>query len=301
MPFKARTESIELKILRILDLQMNLTVDEQKYYLNLEKGFEGEVQFDLLTEKLQGECFILNDLLLEINNTKFQIDTLIIYQETIYLFEVKNYKGDFCYEPDSFRTIYGKEIKNPLDQLKRSKSLLRQLIQNLGYNLPIEAYVVFINPEFTLYQAPQDQPFIFPTQLNRFMKKLDMTPSKLNRKHKKLADQLVSLHISESPCTGLPTYEYKQLKKGLTCKVCHSFSMSVQGKKLVCDVCGCEEEVESAFLRSVEEFKLLFPDQKITTNVIHDWCKVIKSKKRISRILGKNFKMKGVRQWAFYE
>jgi hypothetical protein len=301
MSFKARTESLELKILRILNTRMDLTEDKQKYYLNLEKGFEGEVQFDLLTEKLNSDCFILNDLLLEISNTKFQIDSLIIYQETIYLFEVKNFEGDFCLEPDSFHTFSGKEIKNPLDQLKRSNSLLRQLIRNLGHNLPIEAYIVFINPEFTLYQVPKNLPFIFPTQLNRFLKKLNMKPSRLNNSHRKLADQLVFLNITESPFAQPLTYEYDQLKKGIRCKVCSSFSMSVRGNEVVCNECGCEELVASAVMRSVEEFKLLFPNRKISTNEIHEWCGVVESKKRISRILGRNFKIMGVGQWAVYK
>ena len=36
----------------------------------------------------------------KINNTTFQIDTLIIISETIYFFEVKNYEGDYYYESD---------------------------------------------------------------------------------------------------------------------------------------------------------------------------------------------------------
>ncbi|MDP4162651.1 MAG: nuclease-related domain-containing protein, partial [Bacillota bacterium] len=180
MLLKARTESDLLKILRILNTRMELTTEAQKYYLHLEKGFEGEVQFDLLTEKIQSDCLILNDLLLEVNNTKFQIDSLIIYQELIYNFEIKTNEGDYYYEADKLFMISGKEIKNPLDQSKRSSSLLRQLLQNQGFNLTIESYVIFINPEFTLYQAPQNLPFVYPTQLNRFMKKLITKPSHLN-------------------------------------------------------------------------------------------------------------------------
>jgi hypothetical protein len=76
---------------------------------------------------------------------------------------------------------------------------LRQLLLNLGFNPQIDASVVFINPNFTLYQAPLNKPFIFPTQLDQYWDKLNTKPSKLNRKHKKLADQLISLHITESP------------------------------------------------------------------------------------------------------
>ena len=65
--------------------------------------------------------------------------------------------------------------------------------------------------------------------------------------------------------------------------------------------CGHEELLEAAVMRSVKEFKLLFPTKKVTTNVIYEWCNVVKSKKRIRKILGKNFTKAGVHQWTFYE
>jgi len=196
MAYKPSSVPEELKVLRILNNRMDLTSEQEKYYLYKEKGFEGEVQFDLLTEQLQSDCLILNDLLLEVNNTFFQIDTLILFQEIIYLFEVKNYEGDYCYRKERFETISGKEIKNSLDQLNRSTSLLRQLLQKFGYHLTIEAYVVFINPEFFLYQAPTDKPIIYPAQLPQLMRKLNNEPSKL-------LTGLQRLRINSFHCTRL--------------------------------------------------------------------------------------------------
>ncbi|PLR98182.1 nuclease-related domain-containing protein [Bacillus sp. T33-2] len=298
---KPRSEPAEIKILTYLNTRMELPENDKQNYLFLKKGYEGEVLFDSLTEKLQCECFIINDLLLEMNNTMFQIDSLIVSQNTIYLFEIKNYEGDFYYERDRLYTKTQSEIKNPLLQLKRSESLLRQLLQKLGFPFPIEAWVVFINPEFTLYQAPLNEPIIFPSQLNRFMKKVNTTQSKLNGQHWKIAEKLTSLHIEESPYNRLPAYEYNQLRKGITCKVCHSFFVSVRSKKCVCDVCEHEEAVDCAVLRSVEECKLLFPGSNITTNLIHEWCKVIETKKKINRILHSHLKIEGVRQWAYFK
>lgn len=89
-------EPKELKILRCLDPRMHLSAKEKLYLDNLEKGYEGELIFEKeWLEPLLGECFILNDCLFEVNNTYFQIDTLLILQKMIYLFDVKNYEGDF--------------------------------------------------------------------------------------------------------------------------------------------------------------------------------------------------------------
>ena len=55
MLLKSRAESHELLIMRSLNTRLELTEKEKFHYLNLEKGYEGEVNFDLLAESLQEE------------------------------------------------------------------------------------------------------------------------------------------------------------------------------------------------------------------------------------------------------
>jgi len=78
MPNKPRTKPVELQILSSLNMRMTLSSKDRQHFFNLKRGYEGEVKFDALTEKLQCDCFILNDLLLQANKTLFQIDSLII-------------------------------------------------------------------------------------------------------------------------------------------------------------------------------------------------------------------------------
>lgn len=81
MFIKPRTVSAELKLLRYLNLRISFSVEETQYYLNLEKGFDGELYFDELLGKLSGDWLVISDLLIEVNNTIFQIDSLLIYQK----------------------------------------------------------------------------------------------------------------------------------------------------------------------------------------------------------------------------
>jgi hypothetical protein len=141
------------------------------------------------------------------------------------------------------------------------------LILSLGYNLPIESLIVFINPEFTLHQSPLNYPFLFPTQLNRYINKFESITSKLTINHSNLAVNKYS---------NLPTYRRDQLRKGITCAKCNSFSVTDVGKNCVCEECGHTEALSLAVMR-------------------------IDSKKQIRRILDKNFNMVGVRQWAYYK
>jgi hypothetical protein len=302
MAYKERIESEELKLFRSLNNRMVLPSKEKKIYLYLEKGYKGELMFDQLTdENLDPKKFlVLNDLRLETSSTNFQIDSFIISQGTHFPCEVKNYEGDYYYKSDQFYLENDTVIQNPLDQIKRSDTLLQQVFQKINYSISIKSNVFFVNPAFTLYQAPLDKPIIYPTQLSKYLDEFNAKPSILNEDHYKLADYLVKEHKPASPYTRLSLYNYEQLSKGLTCFSCHSFPVLAGETKLVCNVCGLVEKVEDGILRSVKELQLLFPNIKITTNLVYEWCKVIESRKQIRRILQKHYKMMGTRHSTYY-
>lgn len=55
MAYKPRPEREELTIYRSLNARSELSEEEKRTYFRLKKGFEGEVMFDSLTEKLLSE------------------------------------------------------------------------------------------------------------------------------------------------------------------------------------------------------------------------------------------------------
>ena len=302
MLLKDRYKSRELMMMCILNTRMELSEKERYYYQNLQKGYDGEVKFDQITDHLKEDRYIINDLLLEVNNSYFQIDKLIISQDRILLLDIKNFDGDFYLDSDRLYSVKtGRECKNPNDQIKRSTTLFRQLLQNHKLNYLVEPSIIFINPEFTLYQAPMDSPFILPTQVKRFLNNLNGTRSNLNDGHRKLAQKLISLHQTHNPYTQLPHYNYDQVLKGNYCNKCKSFHVTMKKRKFVCQKCDTQENVHDAILRNVEEFKLLFPERKITTQSIDEWCKVDLSQKTIYRILNKHFSKLGNKRYSYYE
>jgi hypothetical protein len=171
----------------------------------------------------------------------------------------------------------------------------------LSYHSLINAKVLFINSEFSLFQAPLGKPLILPTQVKRFLKRLNTTPSKLSEKHRIFAEKLVSLHLTESPYTQLPSYRYDEVRKGITCHKCTSFFISIKGRSCLCHECGYKENLSLALIRCVKEYKLLFPKRRVTTTEIYLWCNEIIPKQRVRRFLEKNFKIVGIHQWAYYE
>jgi len=270
---------------------MNLSTNQKTTLDNLNKGYEGEWKFYKLLEKeLTADSLALYGLQFEVNNSEFQIDCLLIVQNSIFLFEVKNYEGDFYIEGGRwYAEPSGNEVRDPLHQINRSEILFRRLLQQLGYNLTVKSYIVFVNSEFHLYQAPINQSIIFPGQLMRFIKTLNNMTGSVTKRHTRLADQLALRHIHNSSHERLPKYTYEELKKGIVCRVCANFLSHSNMMTLRCDKCGSEEDMESVIMRSVREFNLLFPERRITTSAIFEWCKIY-SKKTIRRILKKTMK-----------
>ncbi|MEQ2525685.1 nuclease-related domain-containing protein [Bacillaceae bacterium CLA-AA-H227] len=302
MILKPRSESPELLILRALSPRKNLTEKEKQYYVGLEKGYEGEVKFDKLMETHLNDVPFLNDILLEQNNSLFQIDSLGCSKDGLYLFDIKNFEGDFIVDGDTWKTTNGTEIKNPYHQLTRCDTLLRRYLLERKYNIPIKPYLIFINPHFTLYNAPQNPTIILPTQLEKFIEKLQMDTSNPGTKYTKLVEHILSDTRPSYPNSNLPKYEYSELRKGIFCSECGSTMLSDIDRlgKVYC--CGCRhvESLESAILRSVRDFQLLFPEKKVTTVGIFDWCNGIVGYRTILRLLIKNFKRAGNGKATFY-
>lgn len=302
IPSRKNSTPMELNVLRYLQPRMSLSAAEKINYNNLTKGYRGERKLhDILDKRLSSDYLIINDLRLKVNHTEFQIDILLIGQNKIYPLEVNNYEGDFYIQKDNWYSVSsGNEIRNPLHQLKRSELLLQKFLQHIGINFSIEPYIIFINPEFYLYQATLDLPIIFPTQVNRFIQQLNAVSFNQTGLQQDLAKQFTDRHLYQSSHERLPDYQYEALRKGIVCKSCTRYLAPLNYKILICKSCGDNEDVESAVKRSIVEFTTLFPNKKITTSTIHEWCYVIESKKSIRRILKKHMDTIGKGRHTYY-
>lgn len=304
MFLKERKESKDLLKMRYLRPRMPFASKDEVYYWRLEKGYKGELQFDrIIREHLPGNKLIVNDLLLQQNQTYFQIDSLIFSQSSLYLIDVKTFEKDIYVEGDKWKSVGGTDINNPLHQLERCAILLQKVLHEKGYrNLPIRPYLIFIHPQFTLFNAPLNPSIILPTQIPRFLDQLKKQSSMIADRDMKLLRHLINLHIVDPPITNVPHYQFESLQKGLICSKCTNLIDAEDSDPiLVCPHCGTIEKVESAILRSVEELRILFPDQAITTNVVYEWCGGVRSKKTVQRILYKNFKSIARGPYSYYE
>ncbi|MFA9555839.1 nuclease-related domain-containing protein [Evansella sp. AB-rgal1] len=259
---------------------------------NDKKGLAGEQYVDTLLEKLSFDHYSLKGLSLTWNGSKFQLDNSIISQQILYNLEVKNLEGDYYIEDDKWYSLdSGKSRTNHLNQLDRADTLLRQMVNYYQLNLQVKSLLLFPNPQFTLFQASKDLPIILPTQLNKFIDKLNTVPSTLNQQHRWLADKMIALHKEEAPYQYISTpYQFELLKKGVVCKCCRLLLIeTVRGRTFYCSACKHKESVDEGIIRMVKEFRLLFPERRVETPVIFDWCGRVISMKTIWRVLNTNY------------
>ncbi|MCM3599225.1 NERD domain-containing protein [Robertmurraya korlensis] len=290
----------ELLVLRYLrGRQKELDVEHLKI---LEKGFSGELQWDsfVIDTLTSSSYLLLNDLLLTSSGGQmFQIDSLLL-RKKFFIFEVKNYDGEYFVENDRWYSIGKTEIQNPLIQLQRTETGFRRLLKDLGIHLPVEAYVVFVNPEFTLFNAPHHPSLLLPSQLKRFILKMKQETYEMTKKDQIISNKISACHIEKSPYVRLPSYSYEDLEKGIRCGCCGRFLFPLSQSYVYCEMCRNKEAVETAVLRNVTEYQTLFPQKLVTTIGILEWCGGIVSEKTIRRILKKNFKTQGANRHTHF-
>lgn len=277
---------------------MRLEKKHHNYYLNFDKGFIGECGIDGQTERLGPNCLVLNDLQLEIRLAPFQIDTLLIGANKMVLLEIKNFEGVHQWGERKLTKESGLSLENPTLQVQKTQTRLEFLLESLGCQMRVEAYVVFINPEFTLYNVPNDAGYILPSQIPEFFRTLQKQLTKPSEEQYELAKALVNLHDPDYPCK-MPEYNFNQLRKGIPCPQCGTLAETFKGHYQTCVSCGQRMNVKRSIKASIEEFHILFPEEKMSTSRMLEWCGS-GDKNRVYRVLKEGYSAIGKNSGRYY-
>lgn len=119
-------------------------------------GKEGELQAKkILNHYLNENDLLLNNVNISIHGRNTELDYVIINNNGVFIFEVKNFSGKLVgneddqywnkYKISRGNKEYIKEIRNPIKQLKREIYLLKEYLKYYGVDLWIEGYVLFVN------------------------------------------------------------------------------------------------------------------------------------------------------------
>ncbi|MFL2133642.1 nuclease-related domain-containing protein [Desemzia sp. FAM 24101] len=305
MIYKKRKKPTVLAMLEVLYKRAQLSAKVHKYYMNQKKGYYGECCFDVLTEKLECDCLILNDLPFQDDGNEFQIDALIITAYAIYLYEIKNYEGTYYYKDGFFRSVFSDfKFESPIEWLNRKETYLQKILYEYGINLPIKSFIVFVHPEFTLYDVSYSERVLLPTYIPQHFRQTNQLDGKLTQEHIYVASKLCEVSAQSIPTLkGVPSYEYDELKKGLICENCGEFIHEVKDKDktITCAGCGYREVAAECIFRHIEEYKMMFPGRRVAFNLVDDWCGGLVTVKRIRYVFKKYYQAHGSGRGRYYE
>lgn len=140
-------------IILFIFLLLSLSNDEDQKRI---AGKEGELQAKkILNHYLNENDLLLNNLNISIHGRNTELDYVVINNNGVFIFEVKNFSGQLVGDEDDQywnkykisrgNKEYIKEVRNPIKQLKREIYLLKEYLKYYGVDLWIEGYVLFVN------------------------------------------------------------------------------------------------------------------------------------------------------------
>lgn len=140
-------------IILFIFLLLSLSNDEDQKRI---AGKEGELQAKkILNHYLNENDLLLNNVNISIHGRNTELDYVVINNNGVFIFEVKNFSGKLVgneddqywnkYKISRGNKEYIKEIRNPIKQLKREIYLLKEYLKYYGVDLWIEGYVLFVN------------------------------------------------------------------------------------------------------------------------------------------------------------
>lgn len=209
-----REKPYNLQILEKLNARLTLDSSVKKYYINLSSSFKSECQFDQMFKATPFHTLPSFSLNQDFERS-FQIDLLVFTANCIYLYELKNLQSPTQVSGNLFITAKGTQYENPLIQLNRTDANFKKLLEKENINMPVKSYLVFTHPNFYLYNADINNPYIFAGQIPSHIQNLIQSQRPVDIKAKNMALSLASLSFDNSRSDrNLPIYSINDLAKG---------------------------------------------------------------------------------------
>lgn len=265
---------IKLHQLQILRRRAALNEQEEKEFEKLQGGYLGELDFDkLLDEYLSGlDVYHLKDYRIKVDGSEVQIDNLLISGDRIYTFEVKNYYFDLVYGRQSWHFVNGEEFKDLSMQVNKQRQSLQLLLKNGGYYSSAEnnvmSHLVFINPAQTIYNMPNLENLIIPSNASKRLSKI----CKSNYYDQSgLYEFLESQRLVKSFYDILVEINFNELRPGIYCYQCNSTNQldKIYRNLYKCKNCKTDYNILQILQNLQTEISTLNDTWKITPTMLY--------------------------------
>lgn len=286
-----RQKSHDLQYLEVLYQRGGLTVEEEKEYWKLLKGYQGEIQFDQMCHYfLSSEPTVMEDITLQLGKSVTQIDQLIAEGTVLWIIDIKNYQGKYKYENNCW-TINGSILSNNIcEQLSRACRITQQILNQEGIKMTVKGVLVFINPHSEVKIVDSINELVLSSnQIPQWLMSL-----KKPRHSVAWQSAIENYRIPNYRTTRITTAEhFAKLKKGIRCPNCGSFATKKQHYHTLECSCGCFRVKEKAILRTISEYGIIRHDVSLKKKDIHEFIGKEYGLAYLETLLKKHFKRIG--------
>ncbi len=236
----------------------------------LDNGFHGETSFDDLIESyVQAHDLIhIKDLLFEYDEGKkeLQIDNIVVAGDACYIFEVKKYQFNLVIDDRGFFYYEnGKEFSMLNTQVEKQKGEVRQLLADIGYPMPIHHFIVFMNPDRTVFGLQRKHNVLTRAILKDFFEQ-KMRP---NRKdYSFFVSAINERRLKISKHATFFKIDLDLLKKGVYCTACDNRMRRTSNYFYTCYGCNLRIRTLDAVKLLIRDLRLLNPEHKIDSGII---------------------------------
>ncbi|TDM12251.1 nuclease-related domain-containing protein [Macrococcus lamae] len=292
MLLKSRLLSEKLHYYHALSGRTRFTANQLEDFHTHFNGYKGEQEFVQLVKSFS-DAIILWDLNIR---SKFkgsaQFDVIIIHQNTVIHYDIKNYKGQFTMRDGSLVNDFGRDFKNPDHQLIRAHHILEDVVHHYDNQYVIESYIVFINNQFHLRGNTDNPRWLFRSILNNHLKKYSHSNFMLDD-NQSLGHHLIKVSHPELNINPLERTSFSMEMIGLKCLYCDTLirEVTTKVKYYKCESCGKNEVIRLITFKSLSDLYYLKGEPFTITEAI-EWCEGV-SRASISRVLATNFKKIG--------
>ena len=273
MIIKKRTKPLVLQKLEAviprLSPQFPRLAELQRELSRRYRGYIGEQKVDYHLKQFARKYTILQDVCLEVDKNKFQIDGLVITEHAIYCIEMKNFKDRIIFNTNlnQFTRSDGKieqGYNHPVVQAETHQlQLIRWLHERRIFNIPVYFLVAISDPS-TIIEVIGDE-----IAISKVVKHTAFIPKEISAKenalkaggqvnihHRKIGETILQACL-EHDFNILRTYgiESNDIMSGVHCPECRKLGMERIYGTWKCHDCG--KKSKHAHLRAIADYLLL--------------------------------------------
>lgn len=284
-------EELEVLLRRLPKRHAQYGQVEKEYYVEV-AGQAGEERFDHYygASRVTFPHLMLHNVRLK-SFRVFQMDSVMITQWGVFVFEVKNMNGRMLFNSHPVQMLQMKEDgtvigrKSPLEQMAENEWLLEEWLREREILFPLRSVLVLSYSKQIAENVPASQPIIFSHQLPRFLHTLPVEKAIFTLDEMKaLGDMMIGtlVHFTPKPICGNARYPINMMRRGVWCAACDRIGMVRCYGNWVCPSCGVLDK--NAHLRTIRDWFLLTGEPM--TNRLGREILGVDDRRLVTRLLG---------------